>query len=194
MNENHQASLIAPPLKISRHRADGFSMVELLVTVAIAGIVMAMALPIMNNTITSMHLGSAAGSLAGAFQSTRYIAISTGCPYQLTVVPSSNSYQLQTLQISGTPPTCAANYSNVGNPAGNPNTGPTPFASSDISTTFSTPIQFNPDGTVSAAGVVGIVTPGCFIVPITAYHSSAIKTVKITGIGNVSVKDNLTCP
>jgi prepilin-type N-terminal cleavage/methylation domain-containing protein len=175
--ETHRAGSIAASPKVSAHRAKGFSLIEVTVAVGIAVILMATAFPIMNTTMTSMHLGSAASSLAGAIQDTRYMAISLGCPYTLTVLPSQNSYQLATEPISGTPPACGASFVNVGNPV--------PFASSDISTTFNTPILLNPSGTVAAVGSSTL--PQSFSIPLTSYHSAATKHVTVTGVGDVKV-------
>lgn len=173
---NHRAGSVAPRIPVSGNRAKGFSLVEVTLVVAVAAILMATAFPIMNTTMTSMHLGSAASSLAGAIQNTRYLAISVGCPYTLTVVPSQNSYQLATEPISGTPPACGASFVNTGSPI--------PFASSDISTTFSTPVLLNPSGTVTA---VGSTVPTSFSIPLTSYHSAATKHVTVTGVGDVKV-------
>jgi Tfp pilus assembly protein FimT len=173
-NEDTRSSVL--PLKIQEHGAKGFSLVELTLAVGVAVILMATAFPIMNTTMTSMHLGSAAGSLAGAIQDTRYMAISLGCPYTLTVLPSQNSYQLATEPISGTPPACGASFVNTGEPV--------PFASSDISTTFHTPILLNPSGTVTA---VGSTVPTSFSITLASQNSAATKTVLVTGVGDVKV-------
>jgi prepilin-type N-terminal cleavage/methylation domain-containing protein len=174
--ENHRAGSIAPSLKVSGHRAKGFSLIEVTLTVGIAAILMAIAFPIMNTTMTSMHLGSAASSLAGAIQDTRYMAISLGCPYTLTVLPSQNSYQLATEPISGNPPACGASFVNTGSPV--------PFASSDISTAFNTPFLLNPSGTVTA---VGSTVPTSFSITLASQNSAATKTVMVTGVGDVKV-------
>jgi prepilin-type N-terminal cleavage/methylation domain-containing protein len=174
--KNHRTGSIAPLLHVPGDRAKGFSLVEVTLVVAVAGILMAAAFPIMNTTMTSMHLGSAASSLAGAIQDARYTAISLGCPYTLTVLPSQNSYQLATEPISGTPPACGASFVNTGNPV--------PFASSDISTTFNTPLLLNPSGTVTA---VGSTIPASFSITLASQNSTATKTVLVTGVGDVKV-------
>ncbi len=183
-HKNHRTGSIARLLHVPGDRAKGFSLVEVTLVVALAAILMAAAFPIMNTTITSMHLGSAASSLAGAIQDTRYMAISLGCPFTLTVLPSSNSYQLQTEPISGNPPSCGSTFVNVGTPVANPNTGPIPFASSDISTTFSSTLLFNPSGTVTAAGST---IPASFSITLASQNSTATKTVLVTGVGDVKV-------
>jgi prepilin-type N-terminal cleavage/methylation domain-containing protein len=175
------------PLKVAGRCTKGFTLVELLIVVGIVAIVFSTALPIITTTITSMHLGSAASSLAGAIQSTRYQAISIGCPYTLTVLPASNSYQLATEPVSGTPPSCGTTYVNVNPGISGTSCGacPIPFASADISTTFNTPILLNPSGTVAAVGSSTV--PASFSIVLAMAGSAATKTVSVTGVGNVKV-------
>jgi len=152
-------------------------MIELLVVVAIVLIVFGFSIPIITTSLNNMHLGSAASSLSGAIQSTRYLAISVGCPYQFTVVPASNSYQLATEVVSGNPPACASTYTNVGSPI--------PFANSDVTITATTTFLLNPSGTVST-----VATPTVPVYPsisIVLAHGATTKTVWVTGVGNVKV-------
>jgi Tfp pilus assembly protein FimT len=170
---------------VSRSSASGFTIVELVIVLLIAMVIMATAIPVINTTLYNMHLGSAASSLASAIQSTRYQAISTGCPYQLTLLPASNSYQLATEVITGNPPTCDTTYTNTG-----PNNNPAPvsFASSDvtISTTTACPntsFLLNPSGTISAVNTPTIASSFCIVLA----HGVTTKTVTVTGVGNVKV-------
>jgi Tfp pilus assembly protein FimT len=170
---------------LSRSRASGFTMVELVIVVMIAMVIMVSAIPIINTTLNNMHLGSAASSLAAAIQSTRYQAISAGCPYQFTLLPASNSYQLATEVISGNPPACASTYTNTG-PNNNP--APVPFANADVTISTSTACPntsflLNPGGTISAVGTPTIASSFCIVLS----HGAATKTVTVTGVGNVKV-------
>ena len=156
-------------------RVAGFTMIELLVVVAIALIVFGFSIPIITTSLNNMHLGSAASSLSGAIQSTRYLAISVGCPYQFTVVPASNSYQLATEAISGNPPACASTYTNVGSPV--------PFANSDVTVTATTTFLLNPSGTVSTVSTPTVASSVCIVLA----HGAITKTVTVSGVGNVKV-------
>jgi prepilin-type N-terminal cleavage/methylation domain-containing protein len=152
----------------------GFTLLEMLVVISVVGIMMAISLPIINTTLINMHVASAASSLSGAVQTARYQAISTGCPVQFTTIPASNSYQLATEVVTGSPPACASTYTNVGNPV--------PFASSDVlvpSVTF----LLNPGGTVTSTSVV--TAPASFSMQVT--NGSTSKTVTVNGVGNVTI-------
>ncbi len=169
-NRAHNPSA-PPPSHIGRA---GFTMLELIVVIAVFAIMMAIALPIINNTLISMHVTSAASSLSGAIQAARYQAISTGCPVQFTTLPASNSYQLATEAVSGTPPACATTYTNLGNPV--------PFANSDV-TVPSVTFLLNPGGTVTSTSVV--TSPASFSMQLKNVNVS--KTVTVNGVGNVTI-------
>jgi len=181
---NHGAS----QTRVGRHnaaqrRAAGFTMIELLVVVAIAMILAAVSLPVITTTLYNMHLGSAASSLSGAIQSTRYQAISVGCPFTITVNASpANSYQLQTEAVSGTPPACATTYTNLPAPYANP----VPFANADVTIAATTTIVLNPSGTVSTVSTPTI--PAYPPISIVLAHGATTKTVSVSGVGNVQVQ------
>jgi Tfp pilus assembly protein FimT len=158
---------------------------ELLVVVGIVMIIAAAALPSISTTISNMHLSSTASSLAGGLQSARYLAISTGCPVQITV--SAQTYKAAAPTVSGTPPACSTTYPYPVYPTGgNPIIQ---YASSDVSCTTPQTVQFNPNGTVSAATAPGTTpTQTTFSFPLAQLSGTAIKTVNVSGIGYVSIQ------
>jgi prepilin-type N-terminal cleavage/methylation domain-containing protein len=180
-NTNYRAfrSGVAP-LNAAQHRAAGFSMVEVLVVLAVVLIIASASIPVITTTLASMHLGSAASSLSGAIQAARYQAISVGCPFTITVNASpANSYQLQTEAISGNPPACATTYTNLAPPFDRP----VSFANADVTIPATTTIVLNPGGTISALATPTI--PGSFSIVLA--HGATTKTVTVTGVGNVKV-------
>ena len=68
-------------LQSSKQR--GFSLVELVVVVAIIMLITAMAIPQARNMMRSYRLNAAAASVKSTVQSTRYQAIMVGCPYRV---------------------------------------------------------------------------------------------------------------
>jgi type II secretory pathway pseudopilin PulG len=165
--------------------SSGFTILELVMVLAIAMILLKISLPVINTSLHNMHLNSAASSLAGAIQSARYQAISTGCPININVsatpVNGMLTYQVATEPISGTPPACGASFVNG---------GLIPYSSSDISVSSATPsatLQLNPSGTV---GTVGVSTPTNFTIALAQLNGAETKLVTVSGVGNVKI----TCP
>lgn len=162
---------MAQGAKTKRDSRSGFTLLELLVVVSIILIVTVMALPNARNAIRSYRLNAAASAISGVIQSTRYQAIMVGCPYTLTLTTSSMTYQLQTQNITGSPPACATSFSNVG--------GAVPWTTSkEISINQNTTLQFNPSGVVTA-------TTGSTTFNLTL--GTMTKAFTVSGVGNVTI-------
>ncbi len=156
-----------------RGDAAGFSLIELVVVVAIVLIISAMAMPMARNMVRSYRLNAAASSVSGAIQSTRYQAIMVGCPYTLTFTSGSINYQVATQNITGTPPACASTFSNVGSAI--------PWATSnEISLSSSVTLTFNPSGTVTSGQT------GAPPTTLTIGVGGMSKVITVSGVGNVS--------
>ncbi len=78
-----------------RRSARGFSLIELIFVVVIVLIMTAMAVPLVNNTVSYFRMRGAVAAVTGAIQSTRYQAIFQGCPYQIVFTAATNTYQVQ---------------------------------------------------------------------------------------------------
>ena len=84
-------------------RAKGTTLLELLVVLAVIGVLFAMAAPNFKNTFSSAHLSSSTSAISGAIQSTRYKAIVSGCQYQIVFSQGTTTYQLTSQALTGTP-------------------------------------------------------------------------------------------
>ncbi len=160
---------------------------ELLVVVAIIGLMFKIAMPRIQNTLLNYRLGAAAASVAGAIQQTRYQAIMNGCYYTIAFTAGSTTYQVQTQAISGTPPVCATNadtspnFTNVGVAI--------PWTTGGgVSVLSSTTLQFSASGIVGPppGGTAQLVpcAPNCSF---QLSNGNATRTVTISGVGNVKV-------
>lgn len=147
------------------------TLIEIVVVTAIVVTMFAFSLPVIQGALSSYHLSQASIEVAGVIQSTRYQAIMRGCPYTVAFDPSSSNYQVATQPISGTPPVCAASFSNVGAALPWSTTG-------DVSLAASTTLQMNPNGTV-------IATVGSPVLSLV--NGSRTSTITVSGVGNVSV-------
>ena len=154
----------------------GFSMVELLIVVAIGIVMTAIAIPTTGSLVKSYQLDSAAQSASGAIQAARYQAIMNGYPYQLDIDSTTNQ-----LKVSNKVPP-ATTFSTV-------SSGQT-ISSSNVTIGVGTAssgsaghaiFQFNPNGVVSVTS--GQVMP----LTLTIAYNGTTKHLAVSNYGSVSV-------
>jgi Tfp pilus assembly protein FimT len=156
-------------------------MIEIMAVLLIVGVMVKLSLPTIQNTILAFRLGAATSSAAAAIPQTRYLAIKTGCPFTLAFTSTATTFHVQWQAISGTPPTCAASFTD-------PPAGVSPsvvsWAGTGISATSSTTLTFSPGGIVTATqGGSSCGMPCSFQVS----NGHSTKTVTISGVGNVKI-------
>ena len=148
----------------------GFTLPQVVLALALIGLMAAMSIPVIKNALTAYHLKAAVAAVQGAIQTTRYQAIMAGCPYTIAFSQTTTTYQVQDEALSGSPPACAASFSNVA--------GLVPWSTTgDVSLSPSTTLQFNPNGTVVA-------TTGSLTFPLT--NGVSTETMTVSGVGNVT--------
>ena len=118
----------------SHHSDGGFTLIELMATIGVGFILMAIAIPSFMKTLPSLRLTDAARQVATDLQQTRMKAIAQNIPYQITF--SATTYVLQ--KCNGA---CANDSGNIALPDG-------------ITATASTTPQFQPRGTAAAAATI----------------------------------------
>src|SRR5579863_9062079 len=75
-------------------RKTGFSILELVVVLAIAMVMVIMAIPAARSAVATYQLDAAADGASGAIQAARYQAIMHGYPYQVNLNSTNNQYQI----------------------------------------------------------------------------------------------------
>ena len=123
-----------------RRGEGGFSLIELVMVVAITMILAAAAVPSVRASVQFFRLRGAVSSVTSAIQSARYQAIFQGCPYNITLSNTANTYQVASEGSGGG--ACAASFTNVGSAV--------PFGVSAVTLSAATTLQFKPSGYVSA--------------------------------------------
>ena len=150
-----------------RRKSKGFSLVETLIVVTIVSTLSTIAIPQLMNAMKSYRLGSAVAAATGAIQSTHYLAIMHGYPYQLTFNANS-TYQV------ASEPSGATGF--VAVPPGTP----TPIAGSNEETINQTTVmQFNSNGTMTS----GLAGNAVFSIT----NGVTTEQITVSGVAYVSV-------
>jgi prepilin-type N-terminal cleavage/methylation domain-containing protein len=162
------------PRKASRftqRKKSGFTLLELVIVVAIAMILAAISVPIITNTLRVFTFRSTIAAFTGAIQSTRYQAIYHGCPYQLAFSSAAMTY------------TVASQVPAVGNTSclaamGVPSSA-IPLPGRGVKLTGDLTLLFHPSGQVQAT--VGT------LAPVLTYSGQPNETIAISAFGRTYV-------
>jgi prepilin-type N-terminal cleavage/methylation domain-containing protein len=155
--------------------ACGFTLLELIFVIIIGLIMTVIALPLVNNGMNSYRLNGAVGSITGTLQSTRYLAIFNGYPFQVTFNNGTMTSQvLSDPNRTGTFTNyCTSGAASCSIPMGGSGT---PIALG-ATTTFT----FSPGGTVQSTTAVAGVTN------MVITYSGKTETITVSSYGNVKV-------
>jgi prepilin-type N-terminal cleavage/methylation domain-containing protein len=114
---------------------DGFTVLEILAAIGVAGLLMVLAMPVFTKTLPALRLTDAARQVATDLQQVRMRAIAHSIPHQISF--SSTTYVIQ--RCNGT---CTNDSGNMALPEGITVTPP------------ASPPQFQPRGSVSTATTI----------------------------------------
>jgi prepilin-type N-terminal cleavage/methylation domain-containing protein len=157
-------TLFWPKRQSEKSRWTGFTLIEILITMAIAMVLTAISIPLVTNAYSSYRLTAAVSSISGAIQTTRYQAISAGYPFQVVFSKANSTYQVQS------DPTRTGAFSNVANAV--------PFGTQQMALGANTTIQCHPSGLITAS--VGSTT-------LTLTYSNKQETITVSSYGNIKV-------
>jgi prepilin-type N-terminal cleavage/methylation domain-containing protein len=80
-------------IKISDKNRDGFTVIELLAAISIAGLLMVIAMPMFTRTLPALRLSDAARQVAIDLQQVRMRAIAQSVPHQVNFSPTTYAIQ-----------------------------------------------------------------------------------------------------
>jgi prepilin-type N-terminal cleavage/methylation domain-containing protein len=178
-------------LSHSRKNA-GFSLTELLITMAVAATLMAAAVPALNAVSDATKLSEAARQLERELQAARTKAVANNTPLRLrTNCPSAGYFRIvEFLGTSSDTPTSRCSISTYPWPAGDNDLSTTPNFDGPLrqllnsATMGNASIEFRPDGTawdVSSGTAVTITTP----ITIVVTRKSATKSITVNNLGKI---------
>lgn len=181
----------------------GFSLIELLMVVALVGILSVVGLPLLGQISGTIELGEAARQVERELQSARMTAVSANQPMRVMFnCPNTREYRM--VELIGTPGVPAAADGVIGrcssttypfpapdnNPITRPNNdGAVKSLSSQVSFTTVTTIEFWPDGTAhtNTGGTnpwPPIAAPGYTIV---LTRGTKTKSILVNGVGKIQL-------
>lgn len=151
----------------------GFTLIEMMFVLLIAGITVVMAVPLVNNVTSYFRLRGAVSSVTGAIQSARYQAIFQGCPYQVVFLATANTYQVKkscpstgtfVVDCPGGLTACAVPLSGTGTPI---------TLNGDIT------LNFSPGGKITSATSPMVMT--------ITYSTKPPETITVSSYGSINV-------
>lgn len=183
--------------------ACGFSLVDLLVTMALVGIISGMAVPLMKSTTDQIKLGQAAREVERELQTARLTAVSANQPSRMRFnCPATGEYRM--VELVGTPslPATADDEANRcgmstypypapdNNALTRPNhDGPVRYLDPSVSFGTVTTIEFWPDGTAHTN--TGGANPWPAIAgtgtTLTLTRSGKTKSILVNGVGKIQL-------
>lgn len=188
---------------VKRISQSGFSFVEMLVVVALVGIMSVVGLPLLGGMRNTIELGEAARQVERELQSARMAAVSSNQPMRVMFnCPNTGEYRM--VELIGTPSVPAAADGTLGrcstttypfpapdnSPISRPNNdGPLRTLSSNVTFTTVTTIEFWPDGTAhtNTGGTnpwPPIAAPGTNIV---LTRGTVTKSILVNGVGKIQL-------
>lgn len=179
----------------SRSTANGFTLVELLLVVALVGTMAAVALPVMKDMTASIKLNDAARMVVGELQDARIKAVSTNRVFRVRLNCPAVGY-IRRVEFLATAVDTAANRCLE-------SAYPFPAADNDVmtrpnydgpvrmlptgATVTSTIVQFAPDGTANEV-VGGVAQAIATTLTVTITRESKSRSVTINAIGKIQLQ------
>jgi cell division protein FtsL len=172
-----RSSNITKGATVRTRSARGFTVLELVIVVAIAMIMAAMATPIITNTLRVYKMRSGITSVTSAISSGRYQSIFHGCKTQIVFTASSYSYQIQSEQPAIGGQAFLAAFANVG--------GVVPLMGKGVAINQNVTFTFSPGGGVTSTPAMN---PMQMVLTYPGFTGTVPQeTIQVSNYGNITV-------
>jgi type IV fimbrial biogenesis protein FimT len=152
----------------------GFTLLEVVIVVAIIGIMLGFAVPTIQSSLKYYSLRSAVTSVTSAIQSNRYQAVFHGCRYQVAFRAATFDYTVATTSDPAGSGTCLAAFGTA--------SAAIPLSGKNITLSADSTLVFYPSGQVTATtGVTNPITLVLNSAPLPA------ETITVSNYGRVNV-------
>lgn len=187
-----------------RRNEAGFTLIDTLVTIGIASILAAMAMPVLADVASSIRLGEGARDVERVMQTARLKAVTASRPIRVRFnCPAVNEYRMT--ELIGTPsaPDAADTSANRCDPTAYPyppadndpltrpnNDGPLGYLPTGVSFGTTATLEFWPDGTVHMSDGTGalpwpaVPTAGTSI---SLQKGTSVKNITVNGLGKITL-------
>jgi len=176
-------------------RQEGFSLIEMVIVMAIILILSAVAIPMVTAAVNAYRLRSATNAVTGLIKTTRFQAMSAGYPYQIIFTEATSSYQLQ--QDTLINPNTGQYDGNYVNVTSTGSSGTISGTSANVTFNTDLTLQFSPSGAVKYVTGNGVAANlaatscsngnGANCTLTLSYSRTPNETIVVTGYGNVTV-------
>jgi prepilin-type N-terminal cleavage/methylation domain-containing protein len=152
-------------------RANGFTLLELLLVIAVGMILTAVAIPVIGTTMNNMRMNSVVNAISSAVSKTRYESIMVSQPYTLVLTAPANTYVVTNTSTAFASPVTPL---------------PSQLVQINGGAAATYTFTFCPNGTVYGAGAVCNPPAGAAPPAISVTSQGRQINVTVSGVGNVT--------
>jgi prepilin-type N-terminal cleavage/methylation domain-containing protein len=167
---------------------NGFTLLELVITIAVAGLLLAIAVPSSRTWRANANSGQSARTLVNTLMEARSKAIASNYQCKVDFDVPNGRYRMQTGSQAYNTPNSSSKWTTVPSyDYASVSSDVTMKGASDCSSTATIDVQFNANGTAKLESPVGTQVPGPVVVCLQGSSGTSTKKISIAASGRVSL-------